>query len=166
MGAHDCSQLLPSGFSINNSIKKESLDECIYGYCLLRLLHNIHRLRLANPTVSILINKIDLDAAFRRLHVALRFALLCTTIVNGIAYILFCLPFGSSPAPCNFCSISEFVIDAAQLLAMDITWDPDVLHNPNRHKIPPPQSVHDASTTFEKAMPLTIDINGFSMVFG
>ena len=160
---HDCSQSLPSGFSINNTIKKEDLDDCIYGYCLLRLLHNIHNMRLNHPTEPILINKMDLDAAFRRLHVVLKFALLCTTIVNGIAYILFRLPFGSSPAPCNFCSISEFVIDAAQLLAQDTTWDPKTLHNPNKDKIPPPAQIYDDTITFDKASPLAIDIEDTSI---
>ena len=153
---HDCSQALQSGFSVNNAIDKEDLDECLYGFCLLRILHNIHHMRNLHPNKVILMNKTDLDAAFRRLHVVLKFAILCTTIIGPIAYILFRLPFGSSPAPSNFCLISEFVIDLAQMIAKDPTWNPRRLFNPNNNKIPPPEVVYDKNRNFSKARPLAI----------
>ena len=143
---HDCSQANKSGFSVNNACDKEALEECIYGYCLLRLLHNIHFLRVKYPTTPIYMNKTDLDAAFRRIHVILKFALLCTTIIGSLAYILFRLPFGSSPAPSKFCTISEFIIDLAQQLVQDISWNPSTLQTPDQHLIPETQKLYSSKT--------------------
>ena len=106
----------------------------------------------------ILMNKTDLDAAFRRLHVILRYALLCTTIIGSIAYILFRLPFGSSPAPCNFCLISEFIINLAQHIVCDETWNPTELHNPNQHRIPGRETTHNDNVPFGKARPIIVNI--------
>ena len=85
-------------------------------------------------------------------------AILCTTIIGSIAYVLFRLPFGSSPAPGNFCLVSEFVIDLAQLIATDATWDPAKLFNPNRDKIPKPEHKYADNHPFTVARPLAIDV--------
>jgi hypothetical protein len=133
---HDCSRPRHSGFSVNNHVDKDELDECLYGHCLMRILHQAHTMRFRHPTEAIYMNKTDVDAAFRRLHVMLLQALLCTTIVEDKAYILFRLPFGSSPAPSKFGLISEFVFDLAQAIALDDTWDPNKLQSPHAKDIP------------------------------
>ena len=61
---HDCSQTLPSGFSVNTAVNKTQLEECIYGYCLLRILHNIHTMRIHYPLTIILMN-INLSLYFQ-----------------------------------------------------------------------------------------------------
>ena len=95
---HDCSRPGASGFSLNNRVDEDQLEECRFGLCLLRILYQIHQLRVENPDTPILISKFDFDAAYRRLHVLLKMALLYTMIVRPLAYLLFQPLFGSSPA--------------------------------------------------------------------
>lgn len=155
---HDCSQKNESGFSVNLACQKDELEDCIYGYCLLRTLHNIHTIRIHNPSSKIYINKTDLDAAFRRLHVVLKYALLCCTIIDAIAYILVRLPFGSAPAPSQFTIISEFVIDIAQQLTWDASWNPETLQHPQQELLPEPEDTFDRDTPFGKAWPLLVNV--------
>ena len=56
---HDCSNIRESGHSVNNMVDEELLEECIYGFCLLRILHNIQGMRLRHPNEKIFINKTD-----------------------------------------------------------------------------------------------------------
>jgi hypothetical protein len=87
-----------------------------------------------HPNTPILISKLDLDSAYRRLHVRLIHALLYTSIIGSVYYILFRLPFGSdilfrlpfgsAGAPGLFSLFSEFVADISQALYDDETWDP------------------------------------------
>ena len=82
---HDASFQPPSTHSVNNRLIRDLLTECYYGHCLLRILHGIHIMRLSYPLVRILMLKIDLDAAYRRLHVTAKMALLTITIIQKIA---------------------------------------------------------------------------------
>jgi hypothetical protein len=70
-----------------------------------------------------------MDAAYRRLHTNLSAAITCITIIDSIAYLLLRVPFGASPAPTKFSSISDTAADIAQDLAMDPRWNPDTLHS-------------------------------------
>ena len=46
--------------------------------------------------------KLDLDAAYRRLHMLAKMAVLTMTIIKRMAYILMRLPFGEANAPTTF----------------------------------------------------------------
>ena len=61
---HDATFPTPSGDSVNNRTIEALLQQCIYGQCLRRVVHGIHRLRLAHPNTSIFMSKYDLDAAY------------------------------------------------------------------------------------------------------
>ena len=78
---HDCSRPGASGFSINNRVDEILLEECRFGLCLLRILYQIHHLKVENPETRVLISKFGFDAAYRKQHVLLKMALLCTTIL-------------------------------------------------------------------------------------
>ena len=107
---HDASFQPPSEQSINDRLLTPLLSPCFYGHCLIRILHIIHRMRLSYPCVRILIAKIDLDAAYRRIHVVARMAALAITIIKRIAYILLRLPFGVANGPSDYSTISECVM--------------------------------------------------------
>ena len=85
---HDASRPEKSGYSVNNMCDKDLIDKSLIGFCLLRILHQVHAMSLFNSSIPILFNKTDLDAAYRRLHVVIRFTLLCITIIERIAYLL------------------------------------------------------------------------------
>jgi hypothetical protein len=135
---HDCSQPGVSGLSVNLRVNKDKLEEVQFGFALMRILYQIHQLRVENPQTSILLSKFDFDSAYRRMYVRLCYALLCTTIIGPIAYILFRLPFGSSPAAGLFSLLSEFVVDLSQALVEDVSWDPSTLKSSLAFMIPPP----------------------------
>ena len=52
---HDCSNVQESGNSVNNTVDRDLLEECIYKFCLLRLLHHTQLLCIQNPNTRILI---------------------------------------------------------------------------------------------------------------
>ena len=79
---HDATFSPPSTLSVNNRMLRDLLSECFYGHCLIRCLHMIHIMRVNHPLVCIYLIKVDLDAAYRRLHVAARMALLTITVIK------------------------------------------------------------------------------------
>ena len=127
--AHDCSNKGPSGQSVNNMVDDDILEECRFGFVLLQCLYEIHMLRLRYATMIILLSKYDLDAAYRRLSVALRYALLCGIAFLNMVYFCFRLPFGSKPAPALFSLVSEFIAELSQCLTEDDSWEPSELHS-------------------------------------
>ena len=159
---HDCSQPGVSGLSVNLRVVKDKLEEVQFGFCLMRILYQIHQLRVENPHTPILLSKFDFDSAYRRMYVRLYYALLCTTIIGPIAYILFRLPFGSSPAAGLFSLLSEFVVDLSQALVEDASWDPSTLKSSLASMIPPP--IYQVGPfTYAKELLVDISTKGISI---
>ena len=154
---HDLSRPWKSGQSVNTMIDKDLMDPCLFGFCLSRLLHGIHTMRKNNPSTPIFISKIDLDAAFRRIHVFIQHALLGFTIVNNITYFLGRLPFGAADAPSKHDTPSNMAVDLSQALIDDDSWDPSTLHSPQARQIPPLIRLED-TIPFGKANPLAIQL--------
>ena len=94
----DCSFPGPSGLSVNNRVQRESLQQCFYGFCLLRILYMISAMRSRWPTKRILIGKTDLDASYRRIHANLKTASTWIAIFDELAFLCLMLPFGTTPA--------------------------------------------------------------------
>ena len=63
------------------------------------------------PQVRIFLTKLDLDAAYRRLHMLAAMAVMTIMLVKNIAYILLRLPFGIANGPNSFCLASEPIMD-------------------------------------------------------
>ena len=121
---HDASFLSESGTSVNLEHDSTQLTICIYGRCLHRVIHSIHRARLEYPTTVILLFKYDFDATYRRLHVLPEQAVKTLIVVGLLAYILARLPFGVMSGPSRYSDISESIFDLANDITMDPTWDP------------------------------------------
>ena len=155
---HDASFPPPSEQSINDRLIKTTLYPCYYGHCLIRILHLIHRMRLEHPTIRILITKLDLDAAYRRIHVVARMASLAITIIKRIAYILLRLPFGVANGPSDFSLISEPIFDLTNDILRDETWDPTDIHSPLQPKFEKAAVRYPPSTPFATANPLMVPV--------
>ena len=145
---HDATFPPPSTKSINNRLIRELLTECFYGHCLLRVLHNIHVMRLRHPSIRILVMKLDLDAAYRRVHVMVRMALLAITIVEKIAYVLLRLPFGVANGPNDYSLLSEPIFDMTNNILQNEYYDPDELYSPLRSKLDEPEKLFGEETPF------------------
>jgi len=132
---HDASFPAPSGRSVNNTVIEGLLQDCIYGQCLRRILNCIHNLRFHNMNKRIYMTKYDMDAAYRRLHALTKHALKCTTVLGKIAYIPLRLPFGVSPGPSLYSTISECVFDLTNDLLNEKSWDRSKLNSPYAQKL-------------------------------
>jgi len=127
---HDASFPAPSGISVNNKVIEALLQDCIYGQCLRRILHGLQAMRSKHPNTRIYMTKYDMDAAYRRLHSIPKHALKCVTVIEKIAYIPLRLPFGVSPGPSLYSTISEAIYDVVNDLLNERKWDREKLNSP------------------------------------
>ena len=155
---HNLSNKMKSGFSWNGMLDEDLMEPCLFGWCLVRILHRIHDIRQRHPESGIFISKIDLDAAFRRLHVCTDHALLSTTVIEQIAYFLSRLPFGTSEGPGKHDIPSNMCVELAQMIMDDPTWDPKDLHSPRAADIPEVKRL-PAEIPFGQAHPLKVTID-------
>ena len=77
-----------------------------------------------------LATKTDLVKAYRRKHTSSNSAARSMAVVGNILHVLFCLPFGASPAPPEWCPKMETIIDQANRLVQRKDWDPQILNSP------------------------------------
>ena len=115
--------------------------------CFLQL---IGYLQWHHPSERILCNKIDVEKAYRRLQTLAAMATKCIPIwfldkmwngqyhPNQVAVLLTRLPFGSSPAPSEFCITSEIAFDLAGDLLHCKRWNPKTLPSPYADRLPGP----------------------------
>ena len=155
---HDASFPPPSKNSVNNRLIKDLLVDCQYGHCLLRVLHNIHVMRLTYPHLMILLIKYDLDAAYRRLHLTALMALLTITIIKEIAYILLRLPFGVANGPNDYGTISEPIFDLTNEILQDETFNPSEIHSPLQKDMATQKEYNPKDTPFGVAAPLIVNV--------
>lgn len=134
----DCSRLRTSGKSINSCMDPEAESEVYFGGCLNRMLIRILFLRLKHPNKAILINKYDLDSAYRRLHVRLDHALLECWQWKDLMFVNSRLPFGYEKACEVFSHVTDLVVDIAQWLQEDLSWDPSNLYSDLIKEVPDP----------------------------
>ena len=161
---HDLSFNKKDGKSVNQRVREDELPGVIYGHAMLRFLHLVHHLRWSHPNERILCNKIDIEKAYRRLHTQASIAAKCIAVWfldemwNGsyqksrdqVGVLLTRLPFGSSPAPAEFCVTSEISFDLANDLLHCSAWDPASLPSPYAHQLPPPSRL-PADSSFGQA---------------
>ena len=97
----------------------------------------ISAMRSICPTKRILIGKTDLDADYRRIHAHANTASTCIAIVDKLAFLCFGLPFGTTPAPAEYTTISEAAIDLGNNLLQDQSGETNDLNSPQRCLLPP-----------------------------
>ena len=84
------------------------------------------------PTKRIFIGKTDLNAAYRRIHTNAKTASTCIAIVDGLAFLCMRLPFGTTPAPEKYMTVSEAAIYLGNDLLQDQSCDTDDLNSPHQ----------------------------------
>ena len=155
---HDASFPQLSGVSTNDLCDVDILPECKYGFCLIRILHGIHSMRLKFPAARIVIAKYDFDAAYRRVHVHPDMAVKTITIVEGVAYLLNRVPFGVKPGSFLFSGISEPIFDLTTKLLQDPSWDPTELNNETLQEHFSPLDPSTARPSAYKPRPLLVSM--------
>ena len=89
----------------------------------------------------IIIGKTDLDAAYFRIHANKTTASIGIAIVEGLDFICLRLPFGTTPAPAEYTTVSEAEIDLRNDLIWDESWDTYDLNLPRRSLLPQEEKV-------------------------
>ena len=133
---HDLSFPLKTGVAINDRVRREDLINLQYGQAFLRTLHHIHKLRQMHPMGTILVTKRDLKDAYRRVHTWEHMAAACMVLVAKYVLLLLRLPFGSTPAPGEFCLGSEMIVDLSNDILDTNQWEHTEFNIPYRHLIP------------------------------
>jgi len=154
---HDLSFNKRTGQSVNQRVREGELPGVMFGHAMRRYLHLIHHIRRNHPNKRILCNKVDVEKAYRRLHTKASTAVKCIAIWfldkmwegqyqksdDQVAVLLTRLPFGSTPAPAEFCITSEIVFDLANDLLNCQQWDPEVLPSPYTNELPATERLED-----------------------
>ena len=89
--------------------------------------------------------KIDLDAAYFRIHANAKTASTYIAIVNELFFICLRLPFGTTPAPEEYMTVSEAAIDLGNDILQDQSWDTDDLNSPHQSLLPQEEKQPSAS---------------------
>ena len=154
---HDLSFNRKKGKSVNQRFQEDKVPEVIFGHSMLRYLHLIHHLNWTHPNTRIIFNKIYVNKSYRRLHTKASVAAKYIAIWflekmwknqykksdNQVAILLTRLPFGSAPAPGEFCITSETVFDLANDLIQFKEWYPLVLPYPYAQQLTKPLILDD-----------------------
>ena len=155
---HDLSfTSLPSNTSINSRVDTDQLQDCMFGHCIIRIIHFISALRYLHPSTPILIQKIDWKSAYRRVHLNWETAIQCCSVYKDTALIPLRAVFGGSPCPSEWSIISETTTDIANMLLAHPQWDPDILFSPNQSMISPAVYLPH-NEKFASAMDMMVDI--------
>jgi len=121
--------------SVNKRVIDEGLTPCQFGRALIRYIHYILHLRRRHPNRHILQTKVDLKAAYRRLHHSAHSACHSLVFLDDLILASLRLTFGGSPNPSMWSDVSETMFDTANDLVRNEGWDPEVHASPHQHLI-------------------------------
>ena len=152
---HNQSKVFASGISVNSRVDKDQLQDCMYGFCIYKLVHYILSLRTHFPSRRIFLSKIDWKSAYRRAHLHWATAIQSMSQDGNYLHIALRATFGGTPNPYDWSVISESVTDLANLLMNDPDWDPSILHSPIQDQIPPDAPLDD-TIPFTPALPTVV----------
>ena len=145
-----------SGTSVNSRVDKDSLQDCMYGHCIMRMIHYILALCRAHPNKKIFQSKIDYKSAYRRAHLNWETAIQSITQVEEYIHISLRATFGGTPCPYDWSTISESVTDLANLLMSLPDWDPLTIHSLLQHLIPPDSPLPE-DISYANALPTIVN---------
>ena len=122
--------------SVNDRVIQEKLTPCLYGHCLLRMVHYIAATRLRFLEVCILAGNFDWRTAYWHAHLAGHSAAECIPVFGNIVLVALCLIFRDTPCSSLWCTISAICTDLANDLMACDDWDPCELHSNHAHMTP------------------------------
>ena len=101
--------------------------------------------------------KTDLDAAYRRIHANTKTASTCIATVDKLDFICLRSPFGTTPEPTEYMTVSEAEIDLGNDLIQDESWDTHDLNSSHQYLLPQ-EDKHQSASHLATSDPLAVDI--------
>jgi hypothetical protein len=154
---HDQSFPGPSGLSVNKRVQRNLLPPIMYSFVLLWVIHYIVNLHHLHPSTSILICKVDLDAAYCHGTLSSSTSLESMTIYDGLLLVALRITFGGSPCPALWGVISECIADIGNSLIHNPFWDHASLFDPISSTLEDPLFLPDV-TPFHPAQELSVKL--------
>ena len=114
-------------------------------------MHYILALRREHPHKRIFISKVDYKSAYRKSHLNWETAIQSMTQLNG--YLI--ATFGGTSCLYDWITISEAIMDLANMLLNNSEWNASTLHSPLSHSIPKDVTLPD-DITFAQALPAVV----------
>ena len=142
--------------SVNHRTQFDSLTPCRYGHAIRRFIHVLLSFRARHPSSVILMTKIDLKAAYRRLHYTASMALQACVLIAHLLLVALRLTFGGAANPSQWSDVSELAFDLANDIVHHPGWDPALHHSPHQHLLAAKVDLEPASTPFAPAYPVTV----------
>ena len=149
-----------SGTLVNSRVQEDDLQDCMYGLCLLRIIHAIVEQRRRHPNSKIFFQKIDFKSAYRRLHLGWKTAIQTITQYANIVFISLRLTFGGYPNTSIWGDVSETTCDLAHAILNHPDWEPETLFSPIISQVPLDKEL-PGQIPFAQALPtiVQVDIN-------
>ena len=123
----------------------------MFGHCLIRIVHYILALRREHPHKRIFMSKVDYKSAYRKSHLNWETAIQSMTQLNG--YLI--ATFGGTSCLYNWITISEAIMDLANMLLNNPEWNASTLRSSLWHSIPKDATLPD-DITFAQALPAVV----------
>ena len=99
----------------------------------------------------------DLDTAYRRIHVNARITSTCIAIVYNLLLLCLCLTFRMTPVPADYTTVIESSIDLENDICRDKSWDATEIHSPHR-QLPDEEEYHPVQDPLFQADQPTVGI--------
>ena len=149
-----------SGTSVNSRCDPSTLQKCMFGKCLLRLINWIVEAHQNYPNCKIFAEKDDYKSAYCCCHLHWLTASKTVTQIKELflAFMNLQLTFGGKLCPIFWCMMSEIMCDLTTAILHNNKWDPMMLFGRNQHLVPPPRRSDD-QIPFGKGRELIVDIN-------
>lgn len=149
--AHDQTFIkLAKSKSVNMITDLKQFQCMIYGWCFVRLLHQIVALRLAYPTTIIFGIKGDIKSVFHLLHYNWKSAQQCIIYLLGYLVMWLRLCFGGTGCP--WCAVGEMAVDLGNDLLSNSAFQWDAIDSQYKEMIREPTRLAK-DTPIAKALP-------------
>ena len=130
-----------SGTRINSRCNFSSLQHCMFGKCLIRIINWTVAARRKYPNCRIFAKKDNFKSAYRCCH--LNWLTACNTVTQieelMLAFMNLRLTLGGSLCPNFWCSMSEIMCDLVTAILHNDEWNPMTLFGRSQHLVPPPR---------------------------
>ncbi len=157
---HDQSWKWQSGTSVNSRVNKIKLMPCYFGKALKWLINWAVATRKLHPKKRILASKLDVKAAFRRLHLNTSTVVqTCTQLPAPCpALMMLWLSFGGVPCFLEWGAILESICNLINAILHHNNWNPLSLYATDAQDHVPPKELLPDDVPFEIGSNLIIDI--------